>query len=182
MSTDDNTNQSGELEPKFQRRVVGIGLFIVAVLIASLVLVIYAGMTWNEGEITHSWQLLYLAVLGGTFGGSARSLFMLISEIGIHRERSKTPVAAYLSRWFLYLMKPFVGGASGVLFFLALNFGLVRSLTDASPNLRILPVFFVSAVGGIFFEEVFAVLNGLLNTLSSQNKSNVEVQDDLQGK
>jgi len=170
MSSDENANKSDGLEPKFQWRAVGIGLFIIVVLIASFVLVINAGAAWNEREIKHSWQLLYLAALGGLFGGSARSLFMLISEIGIHRGKAKMPVMAYLSRWFLYLMKPFMGGASGILFFLAVNLGLVQHLTEASPSFRILPVFFVAAVGGIFFEEVFAVLNGLLSTLSSMDK------------
>lgn len=170
MSTDSNTDKFDELEPRLQRRAVGIGLFIVVALIGSFGLVINAAIAWDSVEIT-DWLLLCLTAIGGIFGGSARSLFMLISEIGIHREKPKASAAAYLSRWFLYLMKPLMGGASGVLFFLAVGFGFVGPLTGGDVTFTILPVFFVSAVGGIFFEEVWAVLNGLLSPLSSKDKS-----------
>jgi len=171
MDTDNHWDNFDELDPRLQRRAVGIGLFIVAILIGSFVLMINAAKLWNTLVITESWLLLYQTAIGGIFGGSARSLFMLISEIGIHSDKPKASAAAYLSRWFLYLVKPILGGASGVLFYLAVSFGFVGPLTGGNVTFTILPVFFVSSVGGIFFEEVWSVLNGLLSPITSKDKS-----------
>jgi hypothetical protein len=170
MSTNEEIHNSTALEPKFQMRAVVIGLFIILALIVSFVLMIIVGGLWDAEKTFNSSQLLIISALGGLFGGSARSLFMLITEIGIHTGIETKPVESYLSRWFLYLMKPFMGGASGVLFFLAVFVGFVQPLANPETNFRILPVFFIAAVGGIFFEEVFAVLNSLFTTLSSKGQ------------
>ncbi len=60
-----------------------------------------------------------------------------------------------------------MGGASGVLFFLSANLGLVRVLAN-EPNFEIPSVILVSSVGGIFFEEVFGNLQKLIPKSASE--------------
>jgi hypothetical protein len=96
--------------------------------------------------------ILGTAALGGLFGGAGRSLIMFISEIGVHRNplsNSRDP-KVLLSRWALYLTKPFAGVASGVLFFFAVKYGLVSAFTE-QPDEKPLSVFFVAAIGGVAF-------------------------------
>ena len=57
-------------------------------------------------------------------------------------------------------------GACAGVWALAVSFGLVGPLTGGNVTFTFLPEFFVSAVGGIFFEEVGAVLNGILSPFS----------------
>lgn len=139
----------------------GVGSLLSGVLVVTVVFLVQLSRTWNPTGDPGS-QLLILAALGGLFGGSSRALFMFHSEVGGHAEK---PAAHYLQRWFLFVFKPFIGGASGTLFVLAADFGVVRALTDSTPKFEFLPTALLAAIGGIFFEEVYGVLNNLVRTL-----------------
>jgi hypothetical protein len=89
---------------------------------------------------------------------------MFILEIGGKGEK-KDNVSFYFERWFLYIFKPFMGGATGILFFLTVNLGLASALTSKS-TFEIPSIILVSAVGGIFFEEVFGILQQRIQSLS----------------
>lgn len=92
---------------------------------------------------------------------------MLIIEVGQKKEGLQ-PVDYYLSRWPLFLLKPFLGIGTGVLFFLAVKYGIVMSLNTNQSETNILPVFFLSAVGGFFFEEVISILERFMNNLATK--------------
>jgi len=131
-------------------------------LLGSVVLLLVVFQGYSDKAVSNS---LSVALLGGIFGGSTRALYMFILEMQ-GKGWKKDNFRFYLERWFLYLLKPFMGGATGVLFFLGVNLGLVRALTQQAPSVEFLPVILVSAVGGIFFEEVFKLLQKLVGTES----------------
>ena len=123
-------------------------------------------------NVQDSLYVFQISILGGGFGGALRGLMMLITETG--GPIKGTPVSEnpdwYLSRWTHYGVKPFIGAGVGLLFFCAVNFGAVRVLTGSSDlkHLKPLPIFFVSAIGGLFFEEVKEILWNLLGTFSAR--------------
>jgi H+/Cl- antiporter ClcA len=99
--------------------------------------------------------LLLWAGVGGFFGGAARAIFRFISQLNL---RDNKEVRWRLRRWFLYLLKPFVGLAGGVLLFLLVNLGIVGLFGNSGPKNEFLHVALTSCVGGLFFEDVFAQL------------------------
>lgn len=103
------------------------------------------------------WHYLLVAGAGGYLGGSTRSLLKLIIELN----NNETDPAYYLSRWFLYLVKPFVGIGAGIAFFVAVNMGLVKVLTGDSAGFYLYGIILSSFTGGMFFENVFALLLGM---------------------
>ena len=156
--------------------VFGMGVFLIALLLGSFVLMTMYPQMWGadsdlQGKIQEdNWSaLLYLSALGGIFGGAGRTLSTLGEEVGGSGRRPKGNIRDFIDRWFLYVTKPFTGAASGVLFLLAINIGLVLPLTGSSGdnkrNFTILTVIFISSVGGIFYEEVFSILKNLMRTI-----------------
>lgn len=160
-----NEQQNVHLTGWQQLRFFGIGLCLISFLVGSFSGLIYLSQSLHE-QTTWSWELLKWASVGGLFGGSARALSMFILEIGGKGEK-KDNISFYSERWFLYVFKPFMGGASGVLFFLTVNLGLASALTSKS-TFEIPSIILVSAVGGIFFEEVFGILQRRIQSSPKQ--------------
>ncbi|NOG82207.1 MAG: hypothetical protein HND49_00005, partial [Planctomycetes bacterium] len=71
--------------------------------------------------------ILAVSAIGGVFGGSLRALMMLIIEVG-QKKKGLKPVDYYLTRWPLFILKPFLGLGTGILFFLSVKFGIVMPL------------------------------------------------------
>ena len=156
------------LSPEQRSRCLWIGIGLVVILLSSLATLICFSF-WYDGitELKAPLVLVFTA-LGGCFGGAVRALTMLISETGLHaKEQKNEDVDLYLSRWPLYIFKPFIGVGTGILFFLAVNYGLVQPLSS-HPSLSPLPVVFVAAVGGIFFEEAMAVFQNFVGSVSTK--------------
>ena len=157
--------------------IFGIGVFLIALLLGSFVLMTMYPQIWGvdsgvQGKIQEgNWSaLLYLAALGGVFGGAGRTLSALSEEVGATGRRPRGNIHDIIDRWFLYVTQPFTGAASGVLFLLAINIGLVLPLTGGSSDssqrsFTILTVIFISSVGGIFYGEVFSILKNLMKTI-----------------
>lgn len=114
------------------------------------------------------WHYLSVAGIGGFLGGSTRSLLRLIFELN----DDGTDPMYYLSRWFLYLVKAFIGIGAGITFFIAVNMGLV-SIQTGNANLNVYGVILSSFIGGMFFENVFKLLQNLL-TKPKKNNNNKE--------
>jgi len=165
--------EQGNLKPEPQWIVFGIGLFTTVLLAAAFGSVVYLSLIWGDAPIKAPWLILSLTAIAGVFGGSGRSIFTMIYG-GDRTKRSRIPTSSYSRHWTLYLLSPFMGGTSGVLFFLAINYGLVRPLMIGldPQQFSFLPVFLISAAGGVFFDEVFSVLSGLVGIFSAgQEKS-----------
>jgi hypothetical protein len=80
--------------------------------------------------------------------------------------------SAHLRLWFLYLIKPFLGVAGGLFFFLVVNLGIVGLFSDARPTFEVLRVLLTAVIGGMFFENVFALLQDLARRASRQEEPN----------
>jgi hypothetical protein len=138
------------LEGPERTKCFGISAALSAYLVGAIVALIYVPALKPDGPL---W-IVGTAALGGLFGGAGRSLIMFISEIGVHANplSDSRPPEELLSRWALYLAKPFAGVASGVLFFFAVKYGLVSAFTNEADE-NPLSVFFIAAIGGVMFEE-----------------------------
>ena len=99
--------------------------------------------------------VLQWALAGGFVGGAGRSLYRFIWEVG---GCADDVPSYYINKWFLYAVKPVMGSAGGLFFFLAANLGLVALLSEKGPTLGFERVCLTSVLGGVFFEDVFAVL------------------------
>jgi hypothetical protein len=104
-------------------------------------------------------EVLRWALAAGFVGGAGRALFRFIWELGGCGDHLPS---VYVKRWYLYLAKPAMGAAGGLFFFLAVNLGLVAALSDGKSTLQFPQVCLTAALGGIFFEDVFAVLADLM--------------------
>ncbi len=156
------------LSPEQRSRCLWVGIGLVAILLASLATLIYFSFWYDSISALKAHLVLVFTALGGCFGGAVRALIMLISETGVHaKEQKSDDVDLYLSRWPLFIFKPFIGVGTGILFFLAVNYGLVQPLSS-QPALSPLPVVFVAAVGGIFFEEAMAVFQNFVGSVSTK--------------
>jgi hypothetical protein len=151
------------LDCKWQYVSLLIGVYLGVLIVAAFVPLVLPLLSETATEPIPLHQAVLYAGLGGAFGSAVRALIMLITETGVHIENTppKPDPEIYLTRWPLYLLKPFVGAGTGLLFYLALSYGVVPALgAKASPNT--ISVFFFGAVGGIFFEEVKSLLNRLV--------------------
>ena len=113
-------------------------------------------------------QVFVWACVGGFLGGAARALFTFKHEIAGYGNRSP---ADHLKFWFLYLIKPFIGVAGGLFFFLVVNLGLVGLFSDLEPEFGFLRVSLTALIGGMFFENVFALLESFARQTSRQRKN-----------
>jgi len=177
MSIDDAkfNREPGGLGTMEQLRVFAIEVFLVALLVVAFGFMTFpqflGGDTYKGGIISQDdWSgLLCLAALGGIFGGAARSLINLMEEIGSSARAPKMTVHDHLERWFLYIGKPFLGAASGTLFLLAVNVGLVQPLIGSGDNnhrdFSVLTVLFIAAIGGFCYEETYHTLKNLMGAL-----------------
>lgn len=150
-----------------QLKCLVVGIIISVFIIFCVGYVVYA-ICSAKGSETYFLNILTISAVGGTFGGSVRALMMLIFEVGLKKDDK--PIDFYLSRWPLYLFKPIVGCGTGILFFFSINFGFVKPLEANQSTPKLLPIFFISAVGGIFFEEVIAILGRFITKFSQENK------------
>jgi SnoaL-like domain len=142
-----------------------LGAYLAGALVIALGAFILLALIFLKKDLTGIWeyplaQQLILGFVGGLFGGSARALYMFHVEVGGHTER---PASHYLASWPLFVIKPVIGGASGALFAIAAYLGVGRVIAS-SQNVDFLPTFFIAAIGGIFFEEVFGALHNLVRT------------------
>jgi hypothetical protein len=135
-----------------------IGTSLAFLIVLPLIILIYLSkMNTNANSI---YEALIWASIGGFFGGAARSMFKYIRQVN---NRNVDEVFWRLRRWFLYLLKPFMGIAGGVLFFLLVNSGLVGFFTQQALTFELLPVLLVSSTGGVFFEDVFLRLGDMIH-------------------
>jgi hypothetical protein len=103
--------------------------------------------------------VLRWALTAGFVGGAGRSLYRFIWEVGGCADDYPS---YFINKWFLYLVKPVMGSAGGLFFFLAVNLGLVGILSEKGATLSFDRVCFTAVLGGIFFEDVFALLAPLV--------------------
>jgi hypothetical protein len=143
---------------------IRLGIYLSALLGLALAALLFA--LWvRPSVIICIWDAVLFSAIGGTFGGALRALIMLISETGVHRGATvdANDPLLYLTRWSHYVLKPFIGLGTGLLFYLALKYAALPALgaSKAETETGALAVFFFSAVGGIFFEEVMQTLRKL---------------------
>lgn len=176
----DVVKNNNTLSTNQQLYAFGIGLFITTLMIVALSLIpIVCPNCFQEigvnGEKIFATilggQLLLASTLSGLFGGAARTLKRFLMEFELYdaQQKDQFSFSLYLDRWFAPIFSSFIGGASGLLFMLAVYLGLVQIFSLREPPQQLIPVFpalFLSAIGGIFSDEVFSVLNGLFTTLA----------------
>ena len=119
-----------------------------------------------------------LAVLGGILGGTTRALYAFLVQVRAFEykrvtghpapRRSVTASGniveddfAMMFVWYLYLLKPWIGGAMGFLFALLLQFGLVWFLSTGIQDAQAFGIVLASALAGIFAEDAMGALRGL---------------------
>lgn len=124
-------------------------------MLASIYLLHYL-TTINQYKQLSACMLFLVICIGGFLGGATRALNMLI--INLNHE-TIDQISARLSRWFLYLIKPFVGIGGGLAFFLAANMGLLTVMKSNSTGFDFYGILLVSFTGGMFFEDVFKRLH-----------------------
>lgn len=155
----DDAQKFADLSSLEQWRCLLVGLILAAMVVASayaLFQLIPSGSSDTPPTVS---QVFVWACLGGLLGGAARSLFTFKHEIAGYGTRSPSD---YLKLWFIYLIKPFIGVAGGLFFFLVVNLGLVGLFSDSGPEFGFLRVSLTAVIGGMFFERVFALLEGLV--------------------
>ena len=142
----------GGLSKIEQQRGASLALGLGALL--ALGVLIVAKVAPEPGAEARAADFLSWAAAGGFLGGATRTLFKFVWYLRVGAAESPLP---HLDRWFLFLAKPILGIAGGVLFFLTLNVGLGGLLIGAAEALRFgfLRVVFTAAVGGVFAESVF---------------------------
>jgi hypothetical protein len=133
-------------------------------------------LVWPDSKPS-DWDVVALGSIAGLVGGSARSLFMFVREIGGHGEFGP---AFYRSRWFLYLVKPALGIVSGPLLLLAVTKALVPGFTEGatSPGFNLPLSLVVATTGGIFFEEAFAFVSALVPSTVKKPLANISPKKD----
>ena len=67
----------------------------------------------------------------------------------------------WMQIWYLYLVKPLIGGAMGFLFVLLFRFGLVPFLSTGEQNDAWVVIVLVSGLAGIFAEDAMRAFRGL---------------------
>ena len=167
MSKDETKEKAERLSWKMQLTGFVLGLALaVLLLLGTYVLVWLAREQPNSDEDPPDFTVLLWAAAGGFVGGAGRSLFRFIWEVGGCAEEQPLD---YLNRWFLYLVKPVMGIAGGLFFFLGVNLGLVGLFSDHGPALGFLRVCLTAIVGGFFFENVFAILSDAMPKAGSRD-------------
>ncbi|GJQ57589.1 MAG: hypothetical protein D8M57_19850 [Candidatus Scalindua sp. AMX11] len=168
-NSENNNTDRAVLDCKQQLICFTIGIINGFFLFASVVYIVLI-ICWDKEHNTCFSIILAVSAIGGVFGGSLRALMMLIIEVG-QKKKGLKPVDYYLTRWPLFILKPFLGLGTGILFFLSVKFGIVMPLAknqSGKPTTNILAVFFLSAIGGFFFEEVISIIGNFMNTKSKE--------------
>lgn len=159
------------LEPiKTQLFGLGIGAALALLTIGSLFALLELAADVPEKDPS-AWTLLRWASVGGFFGGAARAMFRFIVQLNLRDNRE---LRWRLHRWLLYLLKPFVGLPGGILLFLLVNVGIVGLFTKSDSSNEFLDVVLTSCVGGLFFEDVFALVQRMF-------LSDKEIASQMQG-
>lgn len=104
-------------------------------------------------------RIFVVVCISGFLGGSVRFLYRLTTNL---KAKDKDP-GERLSRWFLYLFKPFLGLAGGLAFFIATNLGILAGLSYTNTGFNPLGVILISFVGGMFFDDVFRKLLSMVH-------------------
>ncbi|HEX9595414.1 MAG TPA: hypothetical protein VF982_00925, partial [Anaerolineales bacterium] len=103
------------------------------------------------GTATLLYKPWVLAVLGGIFGGTTRALYAFLVQTRAFETKRVTGHSSshrsvtvrgnvveddfdWMHVWYLYLIKPLIGGAMGFLFALLIGFGLVPFLAQNAQN------------------------------------------------
>ncbi len=160
MNADEGKEQCSRLSGKTQLAGFVVGTLLSGLLLGGMYLLVRLASQVSLTEASPPVASIFVwAIVGGFVGGAGRSLFMFIWEVGGHARKQPS---YYLDRWFLYLVKPAMGSAGGIFFFLAVNLGLVGLYSDTEPALEFKRVCLTAVLGGIFFESVFAQLSGLM--------------------
>lgn len=150
-----------ELAIDSRQQLVGflIGIILTAMIVAAGYILWQLAPSESDGPISLGKVSLLWASLGGFLGGAGRSLRMLIREWGGHAGK---PPSVFFDKWFLYFFKPLVGVLGGFSFFLVLNLGLVKLFADTELQFGFARVMLSSVTDGLFFEDVFDLLRGLI--------------------
>ena len=118
-------------------------------------------------------KVMLWSCIGGFLGGSTRALFTFKHEMAGWGDLLNSE---HIKNWFIYLVKPFIGIAGGLFFFLLVNLGIVglyAGPVDSSASLDFSKVALTSVIGGMYFENVFAFLLGMVPSRdSSTNDEN----------
>jgi hypothetical protein len=142
-----------------------VGLILAAMVVGSAYGLFRLIPSGGSGTAPTVSQVFVWACMGGFLGGAARGLFTFKHEISGYGKRSPSD---YLKLWFTYFFKPFIGVAGGLFFFLVVNLGLVGLFSDSGPEFGFLRVSLTAVIGGMFFENVFALLETFITRRSSQ--------------
>jgi len=138
-----------QLNKQEQQIGIGLSLALIVEIIAPAYLIYYL-LSNQCADTLYSWRMQFIvACLGGFLGGSTRSLYKLMYQL--NRKGYKTR----LSRWFLYLVKPFVGIGVGLVFFIATYTGFLSGIFEGDLKINPLGMVLISFLGGMFFEDVF---------------------------
>jgi hypothetical protein len=160
MSHVPTSGKTERLSGRMQLMGFALGLALAALLLAGTYVLVWLAKEHPEGnQPPPDSTVLFWAAAAGFVGGAGRSLFRFIWEVGGCAEEQPSD---YLNRWFLYLVKPVMGIAGGLFFFLGVNLGLVGLFSDHGPALKFLQVCLTAIMGGAFFENVFAILSGAM--------------------
>lgn len=157
------------------------GSTLVAIQLLAIFLLLVAGIDLRAPisvlglEIYRPWLL---AALGGILGGSTRALYAFLTEICLFEmtRQGHPPVDTahpvsgdplrsnfdYLSVWYLYLIKVFVGGGLGFIFALLQEYGLIPFLTDNQTSREAFGIVLVAGLAGIFAEDAVGTFRGII--------------------
>jgi len=126
-------------------------------------------------------RLWLIAALGGALGGIVRALYSLVFDTYAFRfwvttGRSSPFIQKMcggiedieddvdpLESWYMFLVKPLLGGTLGLLFALVNDLGLISLASDFPPDKAPLRAAAVGGLAGLFAEEV---LNGMRRLVS----------------
>ena len=125
-------------------------------------------------KMTLSADKIFLVIcISGFFGGATRALNVLIGNLN---EESLDNISARLSRWFLYLMKPFIGVGGGLSFFIVTNIGLLTGIKLEAVGFDFYGVLLISFTGGMFFEDVFVKLHDTIFKKKEKNRQQTNIK------
>lgn len=148
MSEETRTNQA--TSPQRRLELAATGVFLVALEVLAIVLLLATGTEPLDSSIRLGGLVLLrpwvLGVLGGLLGGTARALYAFHVDVRGYEYRKQTGKSYptwtttasgrrvpdefdFMTVWYLFLIKPFIGAALGFLFALLQRFGLIPFLS-----------------------------------------------------